>query len=55
MITVKEKLIALADTQAARELIAMWLDEDNETFCARQHAWEEIDARVPRRKLRLRW
>ncbi len=55
MITVKEKLIALADTQAERELIAMWMDEDREKFCARQRAWENVDTRVARRELRLRW
>lgn len=55
MITVKEKLIALADTESERELIAMWMDEDSEKFCARQRAWEKIDAHLPRRELRLRW
>ncbi len=55
MITVKEKLIALADTEAERELIAMWMDEDREKFCARQRAWEKVNARVVRGELRLRW
>ena len=55
MITVKEKLIALADTDAERELIAMWMDEDREKFCARQRAWEKVDARGVRGELRLRW
>jgi hypothetical protein len=55
MITVKEKLIALADTEAGRELITMWMDEDREKFCARQRAWEKIDTRVARRELRLHW
>lgn len=55
MITVKEKLIALADTEAERELIAMWMDEDREKFCARQRAWEKVNAGVVRGELRLRW
>ena len=55
MITVKEKLIALADTEAERELIAMWMDEDSEKFCARQRAWEKVDVRRMRLELLLSW
>jgi hypothetical protein len=55
MITVKEKLIALADTESERQLLTLWMDGTRDELCARQYAWEDVDVRLARGAGRLRW
>jgi len=55
MITVKDKLIALAETDSERQLVSVWMDESRDELCARQRAWQEVDARMARGELRIRW
>ena len=55
MITVKEKLMAQAATDAERDLIAIWMDEDHDKSVARQRAWQQISARGIAADLRFRW
>jgi hypothetical protein len=55
MITVKDRLIALAETDSERRLVTVWLDEGRDELCARQRAWQEIDARMARGAVRVRW
>ena len=53
--TVREKLIAIAETQAERDLLNMWMDEDPWEQCARQRAWERVNMRRQRNDLRCSW
>jgi hypothetical protein len=53
MITVKDYLIALAETDSERALVTAWMDEGR--HCARQQAWEDLDARLARGAMRFRW
>ncbi|MCZ6710592.1 MAG: hypothetical protein O7B25_09530 [Gammaproteobacteria bacterium] len=55
MITVKDYLIALAETDSERALVTAWMDEDRHGHCARQRAWEDLDARLARGTMRFRW
>ena len=55
MITVKDKLIALAETESERRLVTVWMDEGHDDLCARQRAWQEIDTRMARGEVRFRW
>jgi len=55
MITVKDRLIALAETESERKLVAAWMDESRNELCARQRAWQEIDSRRERGAARFRW
>jgi len=50
--TARENIIALAETESQRRLIARWLSADEE-FTSRQRAWEELDRR--RGEVRFRW
>jgi|TARA_Y100001933_G_scaffold96872_1_gene97637 hypothetical protein len=48
MITVRDKLMDLAATQAERDLLSLWLSEEHDDLCARQRAWQEVrDRRNP--------
>ena len=42
MITVRDKLIDQAATQAERDLISLWMSEEHDELCARQRAWQEV-------------
>ncbi len=55
MITVKDRLIALAETESERTLVTAWMDESRQELCARQQAWQEVDARLARGEMRFRW
>jgi hypothetical protein len=44
--TIREKLIALAESDMDRELFSRWLDEDSWGQCARQRAWERVEMRL---------
>lgn len=55
MITVREQLLAQADTNAERELLSLWMDEDREGLCARQRAWQRLEARHQPATLRFNW
>ena len=55
MTTIKDKLIAIADTDAERALIARWMNDDADANCARQRAWQEIDERLARGDYPFRW
>lgn len=55
MITIKDRLIALAETDSERKLVSIWMDEGSDELCARQRAWEEVDARMARGAARFRW
>jgi hypothetical protein len=45
MITVRETLMGLANTDADRELMSLWMDQDSDPHSARRRAWEEISRR----------
>jgi len=55
MITVRDRLIALAETESERRLVAAWMDEGRDELCARQRAWQEIDSRRARGAACFRW
>jgi hypothetical protein len=55
MTTVKDRLIALAETDSERKLVSIWMDEGRDDLCARQRAWQEVDARLGRPEVRFRW
>lgn len=55
MTTVKERLIALAETESERKLMSVWMDEGRDELCARQRAWQELDSRLARGTMRFRW
>ncbi len=55
MTTVRERLIALADTDSERKLVALWMDDDHNENCARQRAWQEVDRRLARGEARYCW
>lgn len=55
MITIRDKLIGEADTQAERDLIAMWMSEERDELCARQRAWEDIQARGNWTRVQFNW
>ena len=55
MITIKDRLIDLAETDAERRLINQWMDEGRDELCARQRAWEAVDVRLARGQVRVRW
>lgn len=43
--TVREKLMSEVLTNAERELLELWFEEDSDPYVARQRAWEEIGRR----------
>ncbi|MFV2090458.1 MAG: hypothetical protein ACC642_07375 [Pseudomonadales bacterium] len=45
MITVRETLMSLATTDAERELLKLWMDEDSDPYSARRRAWQEVSRR----------
>ena len=45
MITVRETLMGLANTDADRELISLWMDQESDAHSARRRAWEEVSRR----------
>ena len=53
--TVGEKLMKEALTQAERDLLMIWAKEKEDPYCARQRAWEEVARRTRRPSLRLGW
>ena len=55
MITVRDKLVEQADTQAERDLLAMWLSEERDEMCARQRAWEQVQQRGNWARVTFNW
>ncbi len=55
MTTVRERLIALAETDSERKLVALWMDDDDNENCSRQRAWQEVDRRLARGETRYSW
>jgi hypothetical protein len=55
MITVRDRLNALAETEFERMQIAVWMDGSRDDHCARQRAWQAVDARRVGREVRFRW
>jgi len=53
--TVRERLIALAETDSERKLVALWMDDDHLENCSRQRAWQEVDRRLARGEVRYSW
>ncbi len=53
--TVRERLIALAETELERKLVALWMDDDHNENCSRQRAWQEVDRRLARGEARYSW
>jgi len=45
MITVREKLMSEVLTNAERELLDIWFQEDSDPYATRQRAWEEVARR----------
>ena len=45
MITVREKLMSEVLTDAERELLEIWFQEESDPFASRQRAWEEVARR----------
>ncbi len=43
--TVREKLMSEVLTNAERDLLELWFEEDADPYVARQRAWEEISRR----------
>ena len=46
MITVREKLMSQALTDADRDLLSIWFEEKADSYCARQRAWEQVSQRT---------
>lgn len=55
MITVREKLMSEVLTNAERELLDIWFQEDSDPYAARQRAWEVVVRRGCSAALRSRW
>lgn len=55
MITVEDRLTDVAETETERQAVGIWSDEGHDDLSARQRAWQEVDARIVRGELRLRW
>ena len=57
MITVREKLMSQALTDADRDLLSIWFEEKADSCCARQRAWEQVSQRGRRGlpDLRVSW
>ena len=45
MITVRDKLMSIAGSDAERDLYRMWMDEEPRFHTSRQRAWEEVARR----------
>ena len=57
MITVRERLMSQALTDAERDLLEIWFEEKADAYCARQRAWESVAQRTRRGlpDLRVSW
>ena len=55
MTTVRERLIAMAETDSERKLLALWMDDTHNENCARQSAWQEVDRRLALGEARYNW
>ncbi len=57
MITVRDKLMDIAATDAERELLRLWMEERPELHRSRQRAWVEVAhrARPGQPDLLTRW
>ncbi len=57
MMTVREKLMSDALTDAERDLLEIWFNDKAEPHVARQRAWEEVARRARRGQpdLLVRW
>ena len=55
MITVREKLMSEVMTDAERELLDIWFQEDADPYAARQRAWEEVSRRGRPTGIRISW
>jgi len=57
MMTVREKLMSDALTDAERELLEIWFNEKTDPFMSRQRAWDEVARRARRGQpdLLVRW
>lgn len=57
MMTVREKLMSDALTDAERDLLDIWFNEKADPFVARQRAWDEVGRRARRGQpdLLVRW
>lgn len=48
MMTVREKLMSEVLTNAERDLLDIWFQEESDPYMNRQRAWEEVSRRCPR-------
>jgi len=55
MTTVRERLIAMAETDSERKLLALWMDDTHNEICARQYAWQEVGLRLASGEARYNW
>lgn len=55
MITVRDKLIDQAVTQAERDLISLWMSQEHDELCARQRAWQEVRDRRNLSNVTFNW
>ena len=55
MITVREKLMNEVLTNAEREMLDIWFQEESDPYAARQRAWEEVARRGRPVGTRLGW
>ena len=55
MITVREKLMNEVLTDAERDMLDIWFQEETDPYAARQRAWEEVARRGRTAGGRLGW
>lgn len=55
MITVREKLMSEVLTNAERDLLDIWFQEESDPYAERQRAWEEVARRSRSAGSRSRW
>jgi len=57
MITVRETLMNAALTDAERDLLTRWFDDEGDRLSSRQRAWDEVSrrARPGQPDLLIRW
>lgn len=55
MITVRDKLIDEAITRSERELLTRWMSPEHDELCARQRAWEALQARNNWNRVSFNW
>ena len=55
MITVREKLMSEVLTNAERELLDIWFQEEADPYASRQRAWEEVSRRGRPSSVRFSW